>query len=583
MLIVFFCFSVLVVFNSIASGFAADTINIECDSISNYHRGRKYCIIKGIQTEWNSTVTYEPSLFSTMKSELLFDKCKLFAIPDGIFSAFPNLKTMYTWNSGLVTIRKKDFVNADTLRELDVSMNLVTELAESTFFWADGLQYLNLASNRIAILPRLTFHGLIWLKVLNLDGNDIENVWPGTFDVTPRLEMVYLNNNRIRTIDGKLFARNVGLMEVHIQSNNITRLDGMVVAHLKKLISFRVNDNPIVGLQHIQVDSVYTNIRNIGCAGCVIGNRTEKLLASNNRIEYVVLDTQSPKVTELELNINRLTSFQNLTQLKHLTLLDVSENRLNDISVKSFANLSQLSTLRLRDCGLRSINFGLFSYKPRLRLLDISHNQLGHVELIMFTGLKYVRELYLEGNNIIEMDMSSVRQYFPILNTIGLSQNSWNCTNLALAIKILEANHIELNSEGLTKIYTNIKGIPCDSRYRTNLEESQENDGTEPAEITTTVLATDEDSRSTSSSTLKTNILEPNDHNLQTSFVIQSIRPTSEEPPMHDSQTTGVPVQIQNKILIEKLRQMRLEVNAAAGRIVKISKSLYEIINIVSH
>lgn len=560
-------------------------MNIECDSISNYHRGRKYCIIKGVQTDQYTKISYEPSLFSTMKSELLFDKCKLYSIPIGIFSAFPKLKTMYTWNSGLVTIRKEDFRSAAELRELDVSMNLVTELVESTFFYAHGLEYLNLASNQIRILPKLTFHGLIWLKVLHLDGNDIEQVWPGTFDVTPRLEMLYLNNNRIRTIDRMLFVRNVGLIEIHMHCNNISRFDGMVAAHLKKLISFRANDNPIVGLQHIQVDSVYTNIRNIGCAGCVIGNRTEKLLASNNRIEYIVLDTTTSKITDLELNSNRLTSFRNITQLTQLNVLDISHNQINDIGIQSFAHLTQLSILKLRQSGLNSINFGLFSYKPRLRLLDISHNQLGRIELIMFTGLKNVRYLYLEGNNIVRMDMSSIRQYFPLLSTIGLAQNSWNCTNLALAVKLLEANRIELNSVGLTKNYTNIKGIPCDSRNWSSMDNLRATTE-DSVEITTleSVLeleATSSKADQSNEVPLMASTTVTTENVIQSTTSIKSTLPNTEEPikpPKHE-----VPKVTPDTKLMAKLRQMRREINSAAGQIVRISKTLYDLVEIVSN
>lgn len=561
--------------------FATPSVNIECDSISNYHRGRKYCIIKGVKTEASTIVSYERSLFSTMKTELLFDKCQLYAIPTGIFAAFPHLKTMYTWNSGLVTIQKKDFVNAVELRELDVSLNHVTLLEASTFFWAAELQYLNLASNRIGILRMLTFHGLIWLKVLHLDGNQIEHVWPGTFDETPRLEMLYLDHNRIRVIDQKLFVRNVGLMEVHMHCNNITRLDGLVVAHLKKLISFRANDNPVIGLDRIQVDSVYTNIRNTGCAGCVIGNRTEKLLASHNQISYIVLDTVSPKITELELNSNNLTSFQNITQLTQLNVLDISDNRIHDIGINSFAHLAHLSMLRLRQCGLSSINFGLFSYKPRLRLLDISNNRLGHVELIMFTGLKNVRYLYLEGNNIVRMDMSSIRQYFPILNTIGLSQNLWNCTNLAMAIKVLEANQIELNSEGLVKNVTNIKGIPCTSRDWSK-EDTIEIVPVGP-EVTTTLIYDKED-------------IEPTLFELPTTIGSQFQETTSSKPPIrftssaaddHPSRQTTIlrsdPENTSDIQLLVKLVEMRVQVNAVAARIVSMSKTLHEMLELVSN
>lgn len=440
---------------------APASVNIQCDSISNYQRGRKYCIIKGVRSDENTTFTYEPSFFAVFKTEMLFDSCDLHSIPPAIFTEFPNLKTLYTWNSALVVVSKTDFLNAHKLKELDLSYNRISELLDSTFFWAIDLEIIKLAKNRLNRLEKLAFHGLISLRTLSLAQNQLEVLAPGTFDVMPRLRILYLQNNRIRIIDVKLFARNTELREIQMQDNHIVQLSGSTFAHLHKLNHFDIHDNPIVGLEHIVVDSIYTNIRNISCGGAYIGNRTEKLLASHNRIEYVIVESASKNVVELDLAVNRLVAFANLTELLNLRELDISDNQITDIGLNSFASMTKLVDLRLKNSGLSMVDFGLFSHKPKLKVLDISFNRLGGLDLNMFTALQNVRSLYLEGNSIVEMDMSGIRNFFPLLSKIGISKNSWNCMNLAMAVKVLESNHIELNAVGLTKHTTNIKGIPC--------------------------------------------------------------------------------------------------------------------------
>lgn len=449
---------------------AQSTTTIECDSISNYARGRPYCIINDLRTtNDNQTIVYAPSLFSTAKRELLFDRCRMHAIPAGIFSAFPNLRTMFTWNAGIQVLRPHDLRNAQQLRNIDLSQNNISQLVESIFFSAIDLEYINLAANRIDSLPKLTFHGLVRLRFLHLDHNRIEYLAAGTFDVMPRLEVLYADHNRIRHVAATLFARNTQMHEVHLHSNRIEAIDGHPFAHLRQLDRFRIDDNPVLELDYVHVDAVFTDVRNVSARGCLIGSRTRTLLASDNRIGYVLVadagaeNKTSPAIEHLDLHANRLRSFANLTALHSLSRLDVSDNDIEDLGVHSFAHMPWLVELRLRRSGLRAIGFGLLSHKSKLRWLDVSHNRLRHVELNRFTGLQAVRALFLEGNRLTHIDLTGFRQYFPALQTIGLAQNPWNCTNLAAAVKVLEANAVELNSVGLARNRTNIKGIPCEA------------------------------------------------------------------------------------------------------------------------
>lgn len=446
---------------------AAGQIVIECDSISNYQRGRQYCIIKALRIDArNATVFYEPSLFSDVKRELLFDMCQLHAIPAGIFAAFPNLRTMYTWNSGLQSLQPDDFAGAAALRTIDLSQNNISTLVESTFFGAIDLEYINLASNRIDRLPKFTFHGLVRLRVLRLSDNRIGQLPVGMFDVLPRLQMLYADGNRIDRIGGALLVRNVALQEVHLQANRITEVERQPFEHLRQLTSFRLDSNPVRGLDCLHVDAVHTDIRNVSAGGAMIGRRTETLLAAHNRIAYVSVapDDGGVALKRLDLQANRMRQFSNLTGLRALRHLDLSANRFEDLGVPSFAEMPALIELRLRASGLQHISFGLFSRKPALRWLDVSHNRMRHVQLNRFTGLQAVRALFLEANELRHIDLTGVRQYFPLLETIGLAQNPWNCSNLAAGIKVLEANGIALNAVGMARNRTNIGGIPCEAQ-----------------------------------------------------------------------------------------------------------------------
>lgn len=434
--------------------------DITCDSISNYLQGREYCILKNLSGNENTTFQYVPSFFAIFKTELVFDKCNLTSIPRGLFKAFPHLKTVYTWNSGMKTVSKVDFLDAHDLRVIDMSKNRIEKILHSTFFWAIDLEFIDLSENKIVLVESNAFHGLIHLRVLHLQMNLIEEIRSGTFDILPSIETLHLNHNALQSIDEHLFSQNGKLKSILLHDNRIKTISGGTFQHLRQLMHFDIHNNPTEGLDLLIVDSEYTNIRNINCRGCYIGGKTKKLFASHNNISYVI-QNGSGSIVELDISNNNLYSVQNLTELHNLKELDLSHNHIEDIDITTFTNMTKLETLKLKRSGFSRINYGSFSHKLKLKILDISFNGLHTIDLNMFAALTKLESLYLEGNNLTEIDLSEVKQYFPLLTKIGISKNNWKCASLAEVIKVLGSSSIELNSDGTTTQTTNIRGIPC--------------------------------------------------------------------------------------------------------------------------
>lgn len=367
---------------------------------------------------------------------------------------------MYTWNSGIEKVSKSDFHNAHNLRVIDLSQNRIRVVLDSTFFWAIDLELIDLSQNKIIQIERNAFHGLISLRILYLQNNLIDRLAPGMFEFLPLIETLHMNDNRIPSIDRNLFANNFKLKSILLNDNHIKTVDGTTFQHLRQLAHFDMHNNPTEGLDLLIVDADYTNIRNLNCQGCYIGRRTKKLLASHNNISYII-QNGTGMVADVDLSHNNLFSVKNLTKLDSLKNLDLSHNHIRDIDVRTFANMTQLESLKLKQSGMSRIFYGSFSHKPKLKMLDVSFNSLRTIDLNMFTAITNLRSLYLEGNNLTEINLSEVKQYFPLLTKIGISKNNWKCDNLADTIKILESHSIELNSIGLTKQTSNIKGIPC--------------------------------------------------------------------------------------------------------------------------
>uniref|UniRef100_A0A6C0M3L0 Uncharacterized protein n=1 Tax=viral metagenome TaxID=1070528 RepID=A0A6C0M3L0_9ZZZZ len=105
----------------------------------------------------------------------------------------------------------------DTLTELDLSRNLLTDLRVS---WPPELTTLILYGNQITSLEGVQFPS--GLTTLTLFGNQITSLEGAQFPI--ELKELQLNSSKITTLEGVQFPP--GLMKLHLNSNAITSLQG---------------------------------------------------------------------------------------------------------------------------------------------------------------------------------------------------------------------------------------------------------------------------------------------------------------------------------------------------------------------
>lgn len=436
---------------------------IECDSISNTDFGRRFCFIRHINNRTLDGVTFKQNKIADEKRELIFDNCTIDALPLGIFEYFPNIKTVYGWNIKLKNVTKEAFRNGDQLLLLDLSKNHIETLDEYAFYLAKQLNQLDLSKNWIQSIHVNAFSGLEQLKILNLDNNRIRLIPANSFVSLIQLKTIRLSHNTIKMIPVELFGQNKRLQNIYLNDNDIQWMFGeLTFRHLQSVNNFDLHNNPNADPGSCVINAQSIDIRNTSSSGCYLGSRTKRILASNNQITFI--DSNDANLTNLEhveLANNRLQEMQNLTRFEKLIHLDLMNNAIKDIDLISFANMHRLEVLNLRNSGLSRIQFGMFSQKSRLKFLDISYNRLQNIDLRMFVPMNSLKNLYLDGNILNKIDTTEIRKFFPSLSNISISENNWNCHNLASIIKSLANISIELNSIDSTKDTENINGIPC--------------------------------------------------------------------------------------------------------------------------
>lgn len=232
--------------------------------------------------------------------------------------------------------------------------------------------------------------------------------------------------------------------------------------------SLNLTDNPLV--KNGRGASVFADIvdlRNNQFDKLVISQKAHIIRAQNNGISELTLNKtdQDFSLILLNLSMNSLQSLPELSKFKKLEKIDLSFNQLVSFDSKVFTRLSKLQTISFSHNKLKSLNFGLLLNTVALEYLDVSYNNLGSFRLRGLFPRLY--ELYIEGNGLVIFD-KNMRKMAPKLEKIGLSDNYWNCDDLARSLVQFGIDRVvpvkrQWQKQALPQVdYTgNVMGVQC--------------------------------------------------------------------------------------------------------------------------
>ncbi|KAM3872558.1 osteoglycin, paralog b [Diretmus argenteus] len=137
-------------------------------------------------------------------------------------SAVPTLPKetayLYARFNKITKITNRNFADMGTLKTIDLSGNLISEIEDGAFSKLLNLEELILADNRLTRLPMLPAN-LISLNV-NFNKLKTQGVKSSTFKKLTRLAYLYLGNNQLEAIPQLPETLRI----VHLNNNNITKI-----------------------------------------------------------------------------------------------------------------------------------------------------------------------------------------------------------------------------------------------------------------------------------------------------------------------------------------------------------------------
>ncbi|XP_035147993.3 slit homolog 3 protein isoform X1 [Callithrix jacchus] len=312
------------------------------------------------------------------------------------------------------------FKKLPNLRKINLSNNKIKELREGAFDGAASVQELMLTGNQLETVHGRMFRGLSALKTLMLRSNLISCVNNDTFAGLSSVRLLSLYDNRITTITPGAFTTLVSLSTINLLSNPFNC--NCHLAWLGKWLRKRriVSGNPRCQkpffLKEIPIQDVA--IQDFTCDGndessCQLSPRcpeqctcVDTVVRCSNKGLRTLPKGMPKDVTELYLEGNHLTAVpRELSALRHLTLIDLSNNSISMLTNYTFSNMSHLSTLILSYNRLRCIPVHAFNGLRSLRVLTLHGNDISSVPEGSFSDLTSLSHLAL-GTNPLHCDCS---------------------------------------------------------------------------------------------------------------------------------------------------------------------------------
>ncbi|KAG0292758.1 cysteinyl-tRNA synthetase [Linnemannia gamsii] len=307
------------------------------------------------------------------------------------------------------------YSRAKNIVRLNISYNQRMDLPLDFVQNCSVMRELRMAYNDLDRVPS-NVRSIVYLQVLDLRGNRIKDLTKARLEDARELVTIFLQSNRLETIPDS-FETFEHLRILNLSSNNMSKVP---------LVLFRILSLEELDLSFNEISEIPEEI------GQLV--RLRKLLLFGNRIGPYLPKSMSSlaRLKKLDIRQNGILNLDAIDDLRSLEEIYVDFNT-NVIFNNSFRSLARASFLK---CNMTDVS--VRGTSETLTYLDISSNKLSNLSPTLFEHLKSLEILKLDHNSI-----SSIPATISLLNRlISLTVSNNMLSNLPESIGQMESLRI---------------------------------------------------------------------------------------------------------------------------------------------
>ncbi|XP_017017630.3 insulin-like growth factor-binding protein complex acid labile subunit [Drosophila kikkawai] len=376
-------------------------------------------------TELDSNYT-EDKPAATHQWELHLEDCSNLTV----LKHSPNLHTLDLANCSSGELHADDLSALPNLGYLHLRGGHLPELSDGLFAKLPDLKVLELGGNAISRIPATTFRGLFKLWLLGLQDNNISALPDAIFLQLRKLLHLDLGNNQIETLQEGIFAGSPRLQILLLHGNPLTKVYPSTLRSPRRLILLDLSNCGLLEELHLN-DAYILMLENNAMQSLSIEGSVAKLQAANNKLTHLHMSDKK-SIVKLELHENKLEADDIPSMVMgmwRLDYLDLSKNFIDSLPVPSGDNTSEffllpnLRFLNLSNNLLEHLHSDSPLLSPSLTYLDLSYNLIYSLEPHIFSLIKELKGLHIEGNLIRQFQYDHFYQQQPRLKELSLFDN----------------------------------------------------------------------------------------------------------------------------------------------------------------
>ncbi|KAL4640547.1 toll-like receptor 3 isoform X1 [Arapaima gigas] len=352
-----------------------------------------------------------------------------------------------------------------TITALDLSHNAMNSIANGSLHWLPTLEHLSLEENNLRRLTRDMFTGLDSLKSLNLRralgrSHSPPVIEDYAFSPLRRLESLFMDGMAFQGLTAHTFS---GLVSLQYLNLSWSKFDLRIVTNqtFASLASSPLRTLNLTGTSITYLaDGAFASLGNLTTLllgyNLIFQNLTGTEFRGLSSIHEIYLSFNNQKI--------RLTSssFLHVPTLRTLMLRRALTGTL-DMMPSPFQPLQELAILDLSNNNIANINSGLLSGLRNLRVLYLQHNNLARIwksanpggPLLFLQGLDNLTVLELDYNGLDEIPVMGLRGLRK-LQQLSLGGNVLNFLHSGIFDDMVSLRYLNLQKNLITSVQKSV-------------------------------------------------------------------------------------------------------------------------------